>query len=295
MVRSALPLYFSPFANAMHPLTRRIVSNALLLAVSFSATATRAADDPALTLPAKDKFHLYLLIGQSNMAGRGAVEAEDKVPHPRTLKFTKDQTWAPAVDPLHFDKPQVAGVGLGSSFARVMADANPSIVVGVIPCAVGGAPLNRWQKGGDLYQQALARAQAAMHDGTLRGILWHQGEGDGGRPQTANSYGKRLARMVADLRADLAAADPAIDPQLPFVAGKLGQFLVANRPDGAPTYYVEVNRQLDSLPTRAPRIAVASSADLEHKGDQVHFDSPRLREFGRRYAAAMQMLQAADR
>ena len=38
----------------------------------------------------------------------------------RVLMFTKDPKWVPAVDPLHFDKP-IAGVGLGSTFGRVMA------------------------------------------------------------------------------------------------------------------------------------------------------------------------------
>ena len=36
-------------------------------------------------LPEKSKFKLVLLIGQSNMAGRGFVEEADKVPHPRVV------------------------------------------------------------------------------------------------------------------------------------------------------------------------------------------------------------------
>ena len=45
-----------------------------------------------------------MLIGQSNMAGRGAVEAQDKKPHPRVLMLNKAGDWVPAVYPLHFDK-----------------------------------------------------------------------------------------------------------------------------------------------------------------------------------------------
>ncbi len=52
------------------------------------------------------------------MAGRGMVEEQDKAPHPRVLKFTKENAWALATNPLHFDKPTIAGVGLGSSFGR---------------------------------------------------------------------------------------------------------------------------------------------------------------------------------
>lgn len=250
----------------------------LLLTSSFVVHAA----DPAQP-PAKEKFRLYLLIGQSNMAGRGVVEEQDQQPHPRVLMLTKDEAWAPAVDPLHFDK-SIAGVGLGSTFGRAMADADPTITVGLIPCAVGGTPLARWQKDGDLYKQAVARAKKAMGDGTLAGILWHQGEGDSGNEETANSYGARLAQMIVDLRAELGAGD------VPFVAGQLGEFL-AKEKNGQPSYWPVVNDQIASLPGRVKNTAVVSSTGLQHKGDGVHFDSPSLREFGRRYAAAMQKLQ----
>ena len=62
-------------------------------------------------------FHLFLLAGQSNMAGRGDVEEQDRVPHPRVFMLTKNNEWKPAVDPLHFDK-SVAGVGLGKTFVK---------------------------------------------------------------------------------------------------------------------------------------------------------------------------------
>jgi hypothetical protein len=91
-----------------------------LIAVVLAAATTRArAAEPAPKLPAKEKFHLYLLIGQSNMAGRGKIEPEFAVSNERILKFTKENTWALAVEPLHFDKT-VAGTGLGMSFARAM-------------------------------------------------------------------------------------------------------------------------------------------------------------------------------
>jgi hypothetical protein len=73
-------------------------------------------------LPPKEKFHLFLLIGQSNMAGRGAVEEPDRTPHARVLVLTQAGAWAPAVDPLHFDKP-VAGTGLGKTFGICVAEA----------------------------------------------------------------------------------------------------------------------------------------------------------------------------
>ena len=152
---------------------------ARLLAVCLCLAAGVAAQTVAL--PSKDKFHLFLLVGQSNMAGRGIVTPANNEPHPRVLMLNKAGEWVPAVDPLHFDKP-VAGVGLGRSFGIAIAGATPDITVGLIPCAVGGSPIDAW-KPGVLYEptkshpwdDAMRRAHLALQSGTLKGILWHQG------------------------------------------------------------------------------------------------------------------------
>ena len=134
---------------------------------------------PAAELPPKEKFHLFLLAGQSNMAGRGAIAPEDKVPHPRVLMLDRNGNWVPAVDPVHFDKP-FAGVGPGRRFAILLAESDPSITVGLIPAACGGSPLSTWVPGASWketeshpYDDALARTRKAMESGTLKGILWH--------------------------------------------------------------------------------------------------------------------------
>jgi hypothetical protein len=225
---------------------------------------------PEQAPPPKPPFHLFLLIGQSNMAGRGIVEEQDKIPHPRVVTFSKANKWVPAVDPLHFDKAK-AGVGLGSRFGRVVADAYPEVTVGLVPCAVGNTALATWEKGGANYRQALARVRAAMKDGELKGILWHQGEADSGN----QNYSVRLAKMIADLREDL-----GVGPVY-FVAGKLCEFDAPAR-----ARHKTVNSQLDELPQRAPNVAVVESAGLADNGDGTHFNSASLREFGRRYASA---------
>jgi len=73
---------------------------ALWMLILGSLFSTCRGDEP-VKLPSKERFHLYLLIGQSNMAGRGAIEEQDKQPPPRVLKFTKEKTWAAGVDPPH--------------------------------------------------------------------------------------------------------------------------------------------------------------------------------------------------
>lgn len=266
---------------------RRTFILALLTSFSLAAVAgnqvpARAAEPAAVKLPSKEKFHLYLLIGQSNMAGRGKVQPEDQQPHPRVLMLNKQNQWAPATDPVHFDKT-IAGVGLCSTFARAMAEADPSITIGLIPCAVGGTPLSRWEKEGDLHKRAMERAKIAMQDGVLRGALWHQGESDSGKEETANSYAARLAGMIATVRAELG------DEKLPLVVGELGRFFLekSDRP-----HVKTVNDALLAVAEKSPNTACASSEGLTDKGDKVHFSREGYHEFGRRYARLMQQLQA---
>lgn len=251
----------------------------LAAVILFAPLALRAADS-APSVP-REKFHLYLLIGQSNMAGRGIVEAQDKQPHPRVLTLDKQGRWVPAVDPIHFDKP-IAGVGLGTTFGRVMAEREPGVTIGLIPCAVGGTPISRWQPGADLYEAALKRARAAAPSGVFKGVLWHQGESDSGKEETGKVYAAQLDAMIAAWRKDLAVAE------LPVVVGQLGEFYVR----GAGVKLVRA--ALETLPARVKHTAFVPATELNHKGDMVHFDAASYREFGRRYAAAMVKLQGGD-
>lgn len=259
------------------------LSLAVALSLSALAAEPKAPAQP-VKLPPKRKFHLYLLMGQSNMAGRGKIEPEDKTPNPRVLTFTTAGQWEVAVEPITHDKPTVLGVGPGLAFGKAMAGNNPGVTIGLVPCAFGGTPLSRWEKGGDLYANAVVRTKLAMKNGTLKGILWHQGESDS-KPGLAETYGDRLAQMIQDIRADLTSRD------LPFVVGQLGEFLYTRRTNNL-VEARRVNDALAKLPGRAPHTGCARSNGLTHKGDQVHFDTASQRELGRRYATEMLRLQA---
>lgn len=232
-------------------------------------------------LPDKDHFHLYFLVGQSNMAGRGVVEAQDKEPIPRVLMLNKAGEWVPAIDPLHFDKT-AAGVGIGRSFAKVIAEANPGVTIGLIPAAVGGSPIDAWQPGyyynatqSHPWDDALARAKIALRSGTLKGILWHQGESDSNK-EMAPGYEAKLHDLIARMRAELNA------PKVPFIVGQLGKF------EGSPwnEFKIKVDQVHQDLPKKIPNTAFVSAEGLSDKGDKTHFNSASYREFGRRYAEA---------
>jgi hypothetical protein len=237
----------------------------------------------ALAASAQD-MELFLLIGQSNMAGRGVVEEQDKIPFPRVFTLTKEETWVPAVEPIHFDRPDRLGTGLGRSFGRALAEAAPGAKVGLIPAAMGGSALDEWKPGGKLFTDAVRRAKVAMKSGRLRGILWHQGEADAGKLDLIRSYQERWLALMRSLRAELG--------DVPIVVGELGQFLYAREKNDYPLARL-MNEQLALLAVSGSRVAFVSSGGLQHKGDVLHFDSPGLREFGRRYAHAFMALDAA--
>lgn len=224
----------------------------------------------------RESFHVYLLLGQSNMAGRGQVEKEDRTPHPRVFALGKDLAWAPAVEPLHWDKA-AAGVGPGFAFGKAMADADPKVRIGLVPCAAGGSPIEAWTPGAfhgqtksHPWDDMLKRAKAALEKGTLKGVLWHQGESN-----KAEGHREKLVDLVKRLRAELG--------DVPFVCGELGRFKEA---------YAPMSALLAELPKHVARSACVSSEGLADKGDKTHFDAPGARELGRRYAAAMRRLNA---
>lgn len=87
------------------------------------AVSGRAAVDP--------DFHMFILMGQSNMEGFDGIGAEDRATNPRikVLGYTncaglgrEYDKWYLAAPPLHGCG---AGVGPGDYFAKAMADSFP--------------------------------------------------------------------------------------------------------------------------------------------------------------------------
>lgn len=263
------------------------MTRSLFLALFCAASFVSASGAGPVKLPPKEQFHLFLLVGQSNMAGRGTVEEQDKTPHPRVLMLSKTGEWVPAIDPMHFDKP-AAGVGLGKTFGTLVAEANPGVTIGVIPCAVGGSPIDSW-KPGEFYpptkshpwDDAITRASTALKSGMLKGILWHQGEADS-TDALAPSYEAKLHDLIARLRKELGA------PDVPFIAGQMGVFSDAPWNEAKKT----VDAAHRALSSKVPHTAFVSAEGLHHRGDKVHFDSASYREFGKRYFEAFTKLTA---
>lgn len=250
--------------------------------------------DPAQLPEGCERLDLYLLIGQSNMKGRGFMpEIAKNDPTVLSMHLRNDQ-WYRARHPLHltgdpetFKGHDNAGVGPGLAFAEVMREANPSAAVGLIPSAKGGSEIKLWSGTGPLYLEAIRRTKLALSQGPagktkLRGVLWLQGEADA-RPGKVELYAENLNSLVDRLRADLG------DPELPFVACTIGEM----RPDSPENPKAAINAILLDLPKQRPGTGCVDARDLKSSiGDSVHFDTASQEEIGRRYAAELKKLQA---
>lgn len=259
----------------------RVLMKFLFILLLFCQLAMAQQPEPSsVMIPTKENLHLYLLMGQSNMAGsQGGLPSKKPTPEPRILALNQSNEWAVATDPLHFDAPN-RGAGPGMSFAKAMllAEKDSAVVIGLIPCAEGGTKLELWEKSGRLFTNAVARARTAMEKGTLKGVLWHQGESDSDSETNAKTYGVRLGQMIREFRQALGV------PDLPFVAGKLCE---AFEQHGTYPHAKIVNQALDNLPKQVPQTACADSKGLGHRGDAIHFTTEAQVEFGKRYAGAM--------
>lgn len=275
------------------------------LCVSLLPFLLAAADDDA----SGDELSVFLLLGQSNMAGQAMCASRSQTTDPRVLNFGyTSESWELAVEPLHHDRPGRNGAEIGTSFARALVERGlVAGKVGLVPCAFGGSSLARWTRRtapartapedeyagdaavsirgnpglpGDLYEHAWHRGRLALSAhprAVLRGILLHHGSTDGAQLELAQAYGAGLRQLIADLRADFDS------PEIPFVMGEQGAFVGIE--SVVPVPFVETIRaQTEAVAADDTFVEIVSSARLGHKGDRLHFSAEAYREFGVRYA-----------
>lgn len=172
---------------------------------------------------------IFILAGQSNMAGRGGVTNDTATglttwdgivpsqcnPNPSILKLNSHLKWVEAQEPLHedIDRDKTNGIGPGMVFANYVLEKNVGVgVVGLVPCAIGGSNISEWEKGKVLYGHMMKRVKASLRDGgDVRGILWFQGESDTVSLRDAEAYQSNVRRFFLDVRGDLEA------PLLPII------------------------------------------------------------------------------
>lgn len=221
----------------------------------------------------------FLMIGQSNMAGRGELSEVKPIKNPDCLMLRMGK-WQPMAEPVNPDRSIFSGryrsgISLGASFADTAAT-SLSRKIGLIPCADGGTGIDEWLPGEILYDHALLVTRLAMRTSTLGGILWHQGENDCLSDKALVEHTEKFIRIVKALRRDLGIEN------IPFIIGELSQNYTND------TYKLEdrpkkMNEAYRTVAKALPYCGVVSSEGLSMKADGLHFDSLALREFGKRY------------
>lgn len=219
----------------------------------------------------KSKFHVVVLMGQSNMEGAGyPVFDEYIVGSPNVLCMTQDMKWEQA----KLTPSPTSGMSPGYVFARKYAELHPGITVGYIQCALGGRSLaqlgpdpagaEKKQNGKTVYQDSIDRMKEAMKVGEIKAILWHQGETDSGM----QDYVDKLAKYVAQVRKDSGL------PELPFIVGELGHYV---------SWMDGYNQRIQKVEAAIPNCKLVSSVGFRDRGDELHFSSFGVNGFGSRY------------
>ena len=230
----------------------------------------------------KDKTWVFILAGQSNMAGRGAIDFNpfngDTITNRRIQTINQDGEIVLAKEPLHFYEPKMAGLDCGLSFARTMLLSIPEdVTILLIPTAVGGSSIRKWiddsvHRGVSLWSNFKDKVEIAKKYGTVKGILWHQGEADA----NANGipvYVENLKTLFAKMRTEVGQR------KLPIIMGELGYFSKTVNEQ-----FMKINGVMHHYAKKDKRSAVVETKGLDHKGDNLHFNGEGQRELGKRYA-----------
>jgi hypothetical protein len=214
------------------------------------------------------------------MAGRGYYEDMIEIKTSRIFTL-RNGRWYKFFRPINPDR-EFAGVNLAESFAEKYSISHDT-EVGLICCADGGTSLNQWAKGEVLFDNAVNMARLAMRSSDLVGILWHQGEADCA-PHLTATYKERFLAMITEMKRLIGRED------LPVIVGGLGDFLPKRSPGGALDNYRELNSVLEGMADENELIGFASAEGLTDRGDNLHFSSPALYEFGLRYLEAFEKI-----
>lgn len=254
-------------------------------------------DAPAIGVNRADiGYDVILLIGQSNMSGRGAafdLTHYDPV-DPRIYQYGDSGSYAGvismAVEPLSMhDIP--TGMGPGLVFARwYLQYAPPNRRVLLVPCAHGGTSFGHdqgltWMVGDssvpNLFENAISQTQAALAAGGINSrvvaALWIQGETSGDNAVTGSVYQTDLDLLISSLRSRLSLSN------LPFI---LGQMVPEYLSSGT---RAQINAVHIDTPRRFTYCGFSYGAVAQNNGDGNHYNAPGQRLNGAAMFRAYQM------
>jgi len=251
-----------------------------LLCIAFSGCKStmevvKATEDKYPGKLQPDNLNIYLMIGQSNMAGRAEIELSDCDTLSGVFLFTgmNDDQWEKAANPLNKYSTIRKDISMQKlspayTFARDMAESSTVKQIGLVVNARGGTSISLWEPGSEFYREAVSRTKDAMKYGVLKGIAWHQGESDASEYE---GYTPKIAALIEALREEFQM------PDLPVVVGQLSEDKNSR---------ISFNQMITQLPAKIRKVGVVRT-DNTSTIDDTHFDSSSQRLLGERYAKEM--------
>jgi len=224
-------------------------------------------------------FHVFMLMGQSNMAGVAPKQASDNNTDDR-LKVLggcnqpKDQ-WNTANPPLN-DCPGEKGwntnnaVDPGIWFGKTLLEKLPAgHTIGLVGTAESGESINTFIQGGSHHQMILnkiAKAKTAPN-ARFAGVIFHQGESDSGQ----GTWPDKVVQLYNEVKKAW-----GVDHDVPFILGEL--------PAGG--CCSGHNTQVHAAAEKLPMGAWVSQEGTKVM-DQYHFDHASVVLMGQRYGQKM--------
>jgi len=241
----------------------------------YNKKTASAKENKVLSTQQPEYLDIYLFIGQSNMAGRANIEEQDKDSLENVFLFTgiENNEWEKAANPLNKystfrKKIEMQKLGPGYTFAHEMVKSEYSNKIGLVVNAKGGTKIEQWAPGTAFYNEAVNRTKEALKYGTLKGIVWHQGEANASKHET---YTPKIIELIKAFIAEFG------NPDLPFVAGQLSK----DKP-----HRKSFNKMILQLPRHIDNCGVIKTKRTSTI-DNTHFDSKSQRKLGKRYAREM--------
>ena len=229
------------------------------------------------SIPEKHNIWVFIMAGQSNMAGRGRIAPKDTLPINRVLSINKSNQVILAKEPLHFYEPRMTGLDCGRSFGIQMLRHVPdSVSILLVPTAVGGSSINRWisdsnHRGVHLLSNFKEKVETAQKYGEIKAILWHQGESDA-NPKGIEARQKKMAQLFSEFR------KITNNDSLPIIIGKLGSYSKHK------AFWQQLNEQNHRYAQKDKNCTLVTTSNLKDKGDLLHFNAKGQRKLGQRYA-----------
>lgn len=158
------------------------------------------------------------------------------------------------------------------AFSKKMYESSGGRKILLVVNARGGTGIDAWASTAiqtNYYSEAVRRTKQACRYGTLKGIIWHQGETDAG-PVASTTYMARLVNLVASLRNDLG--------NVPVVAGEIADAIENSM------YF---NPVIQTVSSSISNSACVLSDGCTTISDNIHFDRDSQIIMGERYAEAM--------